>query len=279
MLGRGLKWARRRPSHTALAGLGLATAIGALAGPVAHQARLRVEIDHTRRAATEARAQRALAEANYWGNLAARRGQPDLGLDRHTRGLALVGPVLGSQPTLSEPRLAALNLHGSRANLLGALGRHAEAVPDWDRVFELNDVPADATTYRLLRLFALLKSGDHARGAVEIERVERPPPGVRPPADADLYNVACFYALASAAARNDATLPQERRTRLAQSYAQRSLDRLRRCAESGFLNDPANRDHARVDPDLASIRDRPEFSQILGAGPPPGPPGPPRPQS
>jgi tetratricopeptide (TPR) repeat protein len=215
---------------------------------------------------------------NNWGNLAARRGQPDLALERHARGLGLVEPIMRSQPALSEPRLAALNLRGSRANLLGSLGRHAEAVADWDHVLALNDSPAEETTYRLLRLLALLKSGDHARGIVEIERLTRPAPGGTPlSSPADLYNVACFYALASAAARRDAALPAEQRERLAQTYAGQALDWLRRCGESGFWNDPGNRDHARVDPDLQPIRDRDEFARILGDDAPttvqPDPPG------
>lgn len=62
---RVLNWASRRPSQAALADLGVATVVAALGGLVAHQARLRVEIDLADRAAKEARAQRALAEANY----------------------------------------------------------------------------------------------------------------------------------------------------------------------------------------------------------------------
>ena len=112
---------------------------------------------------------------NNWANLAAARGRPDLALERQARGLSLIGPLLSSQPDHKDPRLAAMNLHGSRATLLSSQGRHAEAVADWDQVLALNDVPADEASYRLSRLLSLLKAGDHARAVVEIERVRGPP--------------------------------------------------------------------------------------------------------
>ena len=93
-----------------------------------------------------------------------------------------------------------MNLHGSRATLLSSQGRHAEAVADWDQVLALNDVPANEASYRLSRLLSLLKAGDHARAVVEIERIARPEQGGSPPTGTDLYNLACFYALASSAA-------------------------------------------------------------------------------
>ncbi|MFO0957164.1 MAG: serine/threonine-protein kinase [Isosphaeraceae bacterium] len=60
-----LKWARRRPSRAALGALGIVGVVASFAGLLAHQARLRVEIDRADRSAREARDQRALADANY----------------------------------------------------------------------------------------------------------------------------------------------------------------------------------------------------------------------
>ena len=195
---------------------------------------------------------------NNWANLATARGRTELALERQARGLRLIGPLLSSQPDHRDPRLAAMNLHGSRATLLSSQGRHAEAVADWDQVLALNDVPANEASYRLSRLLSLLKAGDHARAVVEIERVARPAQGESPPTGADLYNFACFYALASSAAARDRALTPERRAELARSHAGKALDFLGRCADAGFLNVPANRDHARRDADLESIRGRQE---------------------
>lgn len=202
-----------------------------------------------------------------WGNLAAARGEAGLALGRFGRGLERIGPMIAKLPDAKEPRFVAMSLHGSRANLLVALGRHAEAVADWDRVVELNDVPAELATYRLLRLTSLLKSGDHRRGIAEVEAIAEglPPGGAADPAD--LYNFACFCAIASAFAGRDPALSAGERAAAAGSHADRALRWLRRCADAGFFRDPANRDHARSDSDLGPIRDRLEFSAIVETAP------------
>jgi tetratricopeptide (TPR) repeat protein len=202
---------------------------------------------------------------NNWGNLAAQRQKPEVGLERMTRGLSLIEPILRRHPTLSDARLSALNLHGARASILSALGRHIEAVADWDQVIALNAVPADETNYRLLRLLDLLRGGDHNRAIEEIDRVAASARGDSTPAGADLYNIACFYALASAAVKRDTALSADDRSRLADAHAANALDWLRKCVDAGFFQEKANRDHALVDTDLVSIRDRPEFGQIVKA--------------
>jgi serine/threonine-protein kinase len=59
------KWARRRPAQAALAALCSLALAGAFAGVVAHNARLRVEVERANKATAEASTQRQLADANY----------------------------------------------------------------------------------------------------------------------------------------------------------------------------------------------------------------------
>src|SRR5581483_230698 len=191
---------------------------------------------------------------NNWGNLAARRGQTELAFRRFERGLSLVEDALRREPGETTLRYNALNLHGSRANLLGSLGRYGEAVADWDRVIALNDEPADRPAYRLLRALALVKSDGYARGVAEAEELARGHPPSSPPAGADLYNYACLFSRASAAARDDTRLGPAERRRLAESYAGAAMDWLRRTAAVGFFDDPMNREHARGDADLAPLQ-------------------------
>ncbi len=59
------KWVKRRPHQAALAVLGTLALTGAFIGLVIHQARLKVEIDRTARAAEYAHTQKLIADSNY----------------------------------------------------------------------------------------------------------------------------------------------------------------------------------------------------------------------
>jgi eukaryotic-like serine/threonine-protein kinase len=59
------KWARRRPWQAISAALGVVVLLGAMAGTLAHNARLRLEVRRTEREASEARTQRTRAEDQY----------------------------------------------------------------------------------------------------------------------------------------------------------------------------------------------------------------------
>jgi serine/threonine-protein kinase len=201
---------------------------------------------------------------NNRGNLAGRRGRADLAFRHFERGLALVEDELRREPHDTTLRYNALNLHGSRANLLGSLGRHGEAVADWDRVIELNDDPADRFAYGFLRVMTMVRTADYSRGIRDVEELLRGRPDPTPLSGEDLYNCACIYGLASAAARDDRRLDAEGRRRLAGSYADAALAWLERASRAGFFADPKNREHARHDGDLASLGDRPEFGKLLG---------------
>jgi eukaryotic-like serine/threonine-protein kinase len=211
-----------------------------------------------------------------WGRCAARRGRPDLALDRYSRGLTLVEPYLRHRAAV-RLRLAARSLLGERADILVELGREAEAGADRDLVTALDQIRFDRVDDRRPHLLAQLQAGDHARAIVEIDELARASPGGSPLGGAEVYAIAGLYALASSAIGRDEDLSPERRAELGSSCARRALDALRRCAEEGFLRDPANRDRALRDPDLESIRDRPEFDQILDHDPSQAPPRSPRP--
>ena len=66
-LARLAKWVKRRPYQAALAAVAALALIGAFGGLLVHQARLKLEIDRTARAAEYARTQKSIADANYKG--------------------------------------------------------------------------------------------------------------------------------------------------------------------------------------------------------------------
>ena len=111
-------------------------------------------------------------------------------------------------------------------------------------------VESDPSLLDALQLRALLRARLGQASAVDdVDRLLRAPTPHR------LYNAACALALLSRSTGDDGPIP-------------RSLDLLRRALEAGF--DPSI---ARADPDLDSLRVRPEFGRMLaGRGSPYSPP-------
>jgi tetratricopeptide (TPR) repeat protein len=132
-------------------------------------------------------------------------------------------------------------LHNSRhgrARLLNRLGRQAEALPDWDRLIEL-DLPPGRQLFRLCRATTLARGGQHVRATAEakdvLESAKSEP--------ACLYGAAAVYALSSATAREKS---------LHEQYAARAISLLRQVVAAGLSD-------ARIlqaDPDLSSLRQR-----------------------
>jgi hypothetical protein len=113
-------------------------------------------------------------------------------------------------------------------------------------------------------------SGDRFKGfeffnrAVKMARNRQGENGVRlidqqlANAGADLglrYNAACVYALAS----TDTDLTVER----SDEMANRAVELLRDCLSEDFFNDPNQLANVKVDKDLDSIRDRPDFKEFF----------------
>lgn len=208
---------------------------------------------------------------NNRGNLAASRGQTDLALACFEQGLALVDPVLADDPGLARFRQAALNLHGARGLLLGALGRHAEAASDWDGVLVNCDRADRRDGYELLRALARARAGDHVRAMGEAralhERV-----GVRL-APADLYNLACVGSLAAGAASGQVSGTTAPGTR-SDPYCHEALDWLDQAVARGLLADPAMQAQIHADSDLSALRKTNAFHEWVARLEPTQPPGP-----
>jgi tetratricopeptide (TPR) repeat protein len=203
-----------------------------------------------------------------WGRSAADRERSELALERFSRGLERLEPFLSGQPSHVRTRQAAQTLHRARALVLESLGRHEEAAADHGRARALDDRHESPLASSQPRLLGWLWSGEHVRAVAEIEELTRFRGDGPTLTGADLYRLAGYYALATAAARGDGALPAEQRSRVAEGYARKALDWLRRCAASGFLHEEARRDDALNDPDFESLRERAEFRQVVGAPPP-----------
>jgi serine/threonine-protein kinase len=193
-----------------------------------------------------------------WGNLLRARGQLADALAKETQAVDLADAVLRQEPQHDPARTWSLSAHGSRALVYEALGRPADAVPDWDRVVEL--VPeTDRPSRRVLRGQALVKAGAHARAAAEAKAVAQTP-GL---ADDFRCAAACIGAQAVQSARADRRLSPAERDAAAEAYGAEAVAQLRRLVAAKYFQKGTNQAVLQLDPSLAPLRSRADFQELL----------------
>jgi serine/threonine-protein kinase len=179
-----------------------------------------------------------------FGILLAVEGQPGKALNYLDKAVSTLekdqrtGPGVTAQGFLR-------NSHVSRAKVLTALRRHAEAVQDWDRALALNQGPL-RNQLRLGRAANLAQLGQHARATAEVEDILT----TTKLNGSATYDVACVFALAAAKAKEPV---------LTEQYAARAVALLRDAAAKGF-RDVA---HMQQDTDLDALRQRQDFQEFL----------------
>jgi serine/threonine-protein kinase len=114
---------------------------------------------------------------------------------------------------------------------------------------------SDLFDVRLLRATMLAGRGEHARATNAANAVAREE-GV---GQVNHYNIACVFAVSSAAAENDGKLAPADRTRLKAQYADRAVDFLRQAVAGGYQDTAL----LKGDPDLASLRSREDFQKLV----------------
>jgi serine/threonine-protein kinase len=124
----------------------------------------------------------------------------------------------------------------------------------WDRALEKAS-GAEKSFCRLQRAAAVALSGDHRRAAAEADDLVKIP-RLRGPA---LYDLACVFALSSAAAGKDPKLAEAERSRLADDNANKAMAALRQAVQNGY-KDAA---HIQTDTDLDVLRHRDDFKKLL----------------
>jgi tetratricopeptide (TPR) repeat protein len=116
-------------------------------------------------------------------------------------------------------------------------------------------VRSDVHDVRLLRATMLAGRGEHARATNDANAVAREE-GV---GQIHHYNIACVFALSSAAAENDGKLAPADRTRLKARYDDRDVDFLRQAVAEGYQDTSL----LNGDPDLASLHSRADFQTLV----------------
>jgi hypothetical protein len=116
-------------------------------------------------------------------------------------------------------------------------------------------VRSDLFDVRLLHASMLAGRGEHARATNEANDVARQE-GV---GQVNHYNIACAFALSSAAAENDGKLARADRVRLKAQYAGRAMDFLHQAVAEGYQDASM----LKGDPDLASLHSREDFQKLV----------------
>jgi tetratricopeptide (TPR) repeat protein len=196
-----------------------------------------------------------------WAQLLRATDQAQDGLQKLNRAAELSEPVLKQEPRHEVARARVYAAHGARAQAHEALKSWAAAVPDWDRVVELETRPHPWLN-RVLRAVTMARAGLHVRVAAEVEAL-RKDPQITPDG---LYALACALALSAEKVPMDSGLDAGTKKALAERYAVNAVAQLRDLQTGGYFQ---TQDHAlrlATDPDLLSLRGRADFQQLLAQG-------------
>ncbi len=210
--------------------------------------------------ADAAKTENVLARANVdqsWGNFYRMNGQTREALERFARAQDHLEPILRQEPQLERARILLSNSYGARALTLMDARRFREAANAWGHLAEVSE--QHRMSALLGKASCLVQAGSH-RDAVSTAEALVARPGVPPDA---YYNAACVLALASVAIGKDTTMAQSDRTMRSEQLAVRAMDLLIRAEMAGFFKDSGNRKALQEDPDLAGIRTRSDYKQLL----------------
>jgi tetratricopeptide (TPR) repeat protein len=181
-------------------------------------------------------------------------GQPESALDWYAQGIQALESVLNQEPRHSKAGTLLLNTYLARQQALTRLGRHAEALPDWDRAIDL-DAGQYGAALRAGRALTLARAGQHARAVRQATALarDRATPGELLP------TLAAACSVSSAAVRKDAGLAPAERTKRAEQLAAQAVELLHEAVRKKALG----LGQLRKDPDFAPLRLRDDFQRLL----------------
>jgi tetratricopeptide (TPR) repeat protein len=204
----------------------------------------------------EIRVRLAGAHANL-GVALAELGRPEEGAEAHGRAVAILARLVGAHPERVDLRSRLGGMLNDQAMSLGAAGRHEEAVALYQqalveqrRAFER--APGMPVVRRSLsnHLGGLAHELRILRRPVEAADATRRRAALWPNDAGELYDAACELALC---------VPLLDDTARRDALADAAVDVLRRAIAAGWRD----ASHTARDPDLAALRDRTDFRELL----------------
>jgi tetratricopeptide (TPR) repeat protein len=200
----------------------------------------------------------ALAFAVTAANLGDLESEPSAKLEWYTQAIRKFEGIFAGNKQHALAKEFLRGTYDRRAQVLVKVGRHAEAILDWDRAIQLA-VGKERDEFHLARAVAQARTGDHRQASAEANELAGKAPG----SGNVLYQAACVYALSSVAVPKDAELRQIERDKLAARYGSRAVALLTQAEKAGYFKAPAEFDQLRKDTDLDPLRSRPDFQKLL----------------
>lgn len=186
-----------------------------------------------------------------------RSAEPQQALSLNDQAVKLLAELSHELPKRSDIRSHLLNAYGTRAGTLGALERYTEAVADWDQVVKLAD-SAGRSKYRMMRLL-LLPRVERKRAAEEANALAKD----LTTQPADLYNLACVFALCAKHEMEDGSRGTAQREAESTAYADKAVTLLSDERLESFFSSAANVQHLQADPDLQALANHQGFRELV----------------
>jgi serine/threonine-protein kinase len=193
------------------------------------------------------------------GALAQHQGDLLAAVGWYERSIAILEDALRREPRHMLSRLFLMRAFWGRAEAVSRLGRHIEAIADYDRALGLDD-GSEGDLIRLDRAIATARAGDHVQALAQAEPLAR---SVKIPLADRCYKLARVLARAAAAVRDDPKLVPTDRAARAEKFAARAIEQLAQARDAGHFVHSANLDELRKDPDWAPLRARREFEMFV----------------
>jgi tetratricopeptide (TPR) repeat protein len=193
-----------------------------------------------------------------WAKMWSAHDQPDRALELFARGIARLDNLRRREPQYRQCQGSLQALHGSRAYLLGSQKRFAEAVPDWDRVIDLEENGPQRNFRRSERAAVLAYTGQHGRAMAEVDEL-----AADNGAEArTLYNAACAAVTCAKKVQSDVHVPSEDRGPLAERFTAKAVILLTRVRAAKLFTPSKFVEQLRA-PDFEILQSRKDFQKLL----------------
>jgi serine/threonine protein kinase len=150
--------------------------------------------------------------------------------------------------------------YAARADVLVRLNRREESLVNRDRSIELNE-DHFRRKERVFRAMTLARLGQSQRATQEAEVLVAE--GAIQGWAGTFYDLSTIYALCIPHVAEDKQLFEAERAKLKEQYGRRAVEIMELAEKSGYFAQPEARQDLRTDDDLKSLRERPDFRELL----------------
>ena len=182
-----------------------------------------------------------------------RLSQPQKALELLQQAATSLEAVLDREPDHRTAKRFLKTTYHYRALTYRQLNRHRDAVECWRLVLACEQ-SRGVSIFHLQLGFSLVDSGQHSKAVVLADKKLK-----LAPVALSAFRFAGLYAYASQAVQGDVDLTSEARTRLADAYAGKATQTLKKLARSGFFKSVRHRGDLVSNKDFKSLHPRAEF--------------------